>query len=370
VNSQDPFSFIAHSHKLLQILVARRSWFHTAKAELRSSDLLVMRFLCWLKRCFALVATSASLLVPAFGQTAAISYPTRIIHFIVPFAPGASTDIVARLFGQKLSAAWEQPIVVENRGGAGGGIGAEQVVRSEPDGYTLMVTNQGPSILNAMLRKGSSYAVDDLAPVIEFGYSPLIVVANFQFPPNNIKELVAFAKANPGKVTIGSSGTNSNVHIALEIFKAVTGTDIVHVPYRGTGPSLSDVVAGNINGAYTTTVSAEGLIKAGRVKVLGVAGAKRLDIIPDVATYAEQGIVGADAAVWIGLVAPAKTPKPILDKINRDANASLQKPDVRERFAQWGLEVEGGTAERFNVAIKAEVERVDRLIKSGALKVE
>jgi tripartite-type tricarboxylate transporter receptor subunit TctC len=318
--------------------------------------------------------TLAGILTVSIGavnsQPAANTYPTKVVHFVVPFAPGASTDVVARLLGQKLSTEWRQPIVVDNRGGAGGGIGAEQVARSEPDGYMLMVTNQGPSILNALLRKNSSYSVDDLAPVIEFGYSPLIVVANPQFPPNTMPELVAFAKANPGKVTIGSSGTNSNVHIALEIFKTVTGTDIVHVPYRGTGPSLSDVVAGNINAAYTTTVSAEGLIKSGRVKVLGVAGAKRVGVIPDVPTYAEQGIFGADAAVWIGLVAPAKTPKAIVDKINRDVNAALQNPDVRERFAQWGLEVEGGTPERFELAIRTEADRINRLIKTGALKIE
>jgi len=308
--------------------------------------------------------------IPTFSQSSANTYPTKVVHLVVPFAPGASTDVVARLFGQKLSAGWGQPVVVENRGGAGGGIGAELVARSEPDGYTLMVTNQGPSILNALLRKNSSYSVDDLAPVVKFGYSPLIIVANPQFPPNNMKELVAFAKANPGKALIGTSGTNSNVHIALEILKTVTGTDIVHVPYRGTGPSLSDVVAGNISGAYTTTVSAEGLIKSGRVKVLGVAGPRRISVIPDVPTYGEQGIVGADAAVWIGLVAPAKTPKSIVDKINRDVNNALENPDVRERFAQWGLEVEGGTSDRFAVAIKAEVERINQLIKSGALRVE
>jgi len=329
-----------------------------------------MRALRLVSHCFVLAGILTAGASAALSQSAATTYPTKAVHFVVPFAPGASTDLVARLFGQKLSAAWGQPVVVENRGGAGGGIGAEQAARAEPDGYTLMVTNQGPSILNALLRKTSSYTVADLAPVIEFGYSPLIVVANPQFPANDMKELVAFAKANPGKVTIGTSGTNSNPHIALEVLKTVTGTDIVHVPYRGTGPSLNDVVAGSISGAYTTTVSAEGLIKSGRVKVLGVAGTKRLAVIPDVPTYAEQGIAGADAAVWIGLVAPARTPKPVVDKINRDANASLQNADVRERFAQWGLEVEGGTPERFEVAIKAEVERIARLIKAGALKVE
>ena len=201
-----------------------------------------------------------------------------------------------------------------------------------------MVTNQGPSILNVLLRKDVNYAIEDFAPIVEFGYSPLIIVANPQFPPNNMKELIAYAKANPGKVNIGSSGTNSNVHIALEILKIATGTEIVHVPYRGTGPSLNDVVSGAIQGAYTTTVSAEGLIKSGRVKVLGVAGAKRSDVIPEVATFSEQGIKDADANVSIGLVAPVKTPQAIMDKINRDVNQAFKADDVRARFAQWGLE--------------------------------
>jgi tripartite-type tricarboxylate transporter receptor subunit TctC len=214
------------------------------------------------------------------------------------------------------------------------------------------------------------YAIEDLTPVIEFGYSPLIIVANPQFPPNTVKELIAYAKANPGKVLIGSSGTNSNVHIALEVLKSVTGVDITHVPYRGTGPSLNDVVAGVINGAYTTTVSAEGLIKSGRVKVLGVAGPRRSDVIPDVTTYAEQGIVNADANVSIGLFVPARTPHAIVDKINRDANQALQAAEVRARFAQWGLEVAGGPPEAYGASIKAEVRRIGELVNGKALQVE
>jgi tripartite-type tricarboxylate transporter receptor subunit TctC len=307
---------------------------------------------------------------PASALAQTDAYPTRVVRVVVPFAPGASTDLVARLFAQKLSDAWGQQLIVDNRGGAGGGIGAEAVAKAEPDGYTLLVTNQGPSIFNALLRKNSPFAVDDLAPVIQFGYSPLIIVANPKFPPNTVKEMIAEAKANPGKVLIGSSGTNSNVHVALEILKVATGTNITHVPYRGTGPALQDVVAGNIHGAYTTTVSAEGLIKSGQVKVLGVAGTKRMDIIPDVPTYAEQGINTADSALWIGLQAPARTPQAIIEKINREANKALQAPDVRARFAQWGLEVAGGTPDEFGAAIKTEVERINQLIKANALQLQ
>jgi tripartite-type tricarboxylate transporter receptor subunit TctC len=316
---------------------------------------------CWA----ALAAFGES---PAQGQTDA--WPARVVRVVVPFTPGASTDLVARLFAQKLSDAWGQQLVIDNRGGAGGGLGAEAVAKAEPDGYTLLATNQGPSIFNALLRKNAPFALDDLAPVIQFGYSPLIIVANPQFPPNSVQEMIAYAKANPGKVLIGSSGTNSNVHIALEILKLATGADITHVPYRGTGPALQDVVAGNINGAYTTTVSAEGLIKSGQLKVLGVAGPKRMDVIPEVATYAEQGIRNADAAVWIGLQAPTKTSAAIIEKINREANKALQAPDVRTRFAQWGLEVAGGTPEEFGAVIRQEVDRVNALIKANALQVQ
>jgi tripartite-type tricarboxylate transporter receptor subunit TctC len=305
-----------------------------------------------------------------FAQDPAADYPSRVVRLVVPFTPGASTDLVARLMGQKLSEALGRQFIIDNRPGAGGGLGAEMVAKSEPDGLTLMVTNQGPSIFNALLRKNAPYAVADLAPVIEFGSTPVIIVANPKFAPNDVKEMIAYAKANPGKVHVGSSGTNSNLHIALELLKAATATDITHVPYRGTGPALNDVVAGTIEAAYTTTVSAAGLIESGQVKVLGVAGAKRMDVIPKVATFAEQGIKDANAALWIGLVGPAKMPQPIVDKINREAGKALKSADVRERFAQWGLEVEGGTPGDFAAAIKADADRVSALVKANALQVQ
>jgi tripartite-type tricarboxylate transporter receptor subunit TctC len=301
---------------------------------------------------------------------AAADFPARVVRIIVPFAPGASTDLVARLLGQKLSVEWGQPVIVENRGGAGGGIGADMVAKSDPDGHTLLLTNQGPHVLNALLRKDAPYTLDDLAPIIEIGSTPLIIVANPKFPPNDVKELVQYAKTHPGKVHIGTSGTNSNVHIGLEILKSATGTDMVHVPYRGTGPSLNDAVAGTIEGAYTTTVSAVGLVEAGRLKVLGVAGPKRSDVIPKVPTYAEQGIISADTDLWIGLVTPAKTPKAIVEKINRDVNKALQDAEVRRRFAEWGLEVQGGTPDAFSKVIKAETERIRALVAANKLQVE
>jgi tripartite-type tricarboxylate transporter receptor subunit TctC len=304
------------------------------------------------------------------SQAAPPRYPSQLIRMVVPFTPGASTDLTARLFAQHLSGALGQQVIIENRGGAGGGIGAEMVAKAEPDGYTLLATNQGPFLQNALLRKDSPFAVSDLIPVAFIGYSPLIVVANPSFPPNDVRELVSYAKANPGKVTLGSSGTNGNLHVAIEMLRAATSVDIVHVPYRGTGPSLNDVVAGTISGAFTTTVSAEGLISSGKVKVLGVAGPKRMDVIPNVPTLREVGIADSDAEVWIGIVAPARTPRSVVDVINREINKALDAPDTRARFAQWGLEVGGGTPEEFQAVIQNEVERIQKLIKSGALKVQ
>jgi tripartite-type tricarboxylate transporter receptor subunit TctC len=330
-----------------------------------------MRSCCFALRRLTLFALIVINSVAALqNASAADDFPSRVVRLIVPFAPGASTDLVARLLGQKLSVEWGQPVVVENRGGAGGGIGADMVAKADADGYTLLLTNQGPHILNALLRKDAPYTVDDLAPIVEIGSTPLIIVANPKFPPNNVKELVDYAKLHPGKVHIGSSGTNSNVHIGLEILKLATGTDMVHVPYRGTGPSLNDAVAGTIEGAYTTTVSAIGLVEAGRLKVLGVAAAKRSNVIPTVPTYAEQGITSADTDLWIGLVAPAKTPKDIIEKVNRDVNKAMQDPDVRRRFAEWGLEVEGGTPDAFAKVVKAEAERIRALVASNKLQVE
>jgi tripartite-type tricarboxylate transporter receptor subunit TctC len=348
----------------------KRTTLETARIELGSSD-WGRRNMRRLKLCgFAGLLAVVGLAGAAFAQDPAADYPNRVVRLVVPFTPGASTDAVARLIGQKLSEAWGRQVIVDNRPGAGGGLGAEMVVRAEPDGTTLMVTNQGPSIFNALLRKNAPYAIADLAPVVEFGSTPLIIVANPKFPPNDVKAMIAYAKANPGKVHVGSSGTNSNLHIALEMLKAATSAEITHVPYRGTGPALNDVVAGTIEAAYTTTVSAAGLIESGQLKVLGVAGAKRLDVIPKVATFAEQGIGNANAALWIGLVAPAKTPRPIIDKVNREVNKALQSTDVRTRFGQWGLEVEGGTPDDFAKVIKAEADRVGALLRAKALQVQ
>lgn len=324
---------------------------------------------------FAVYAVCFFVLVPlasgaAQAQSAVGSYPDKPVRLVVPFSAGASTDIVARLLGQKLSEAWGQQFITDNRPGAGGGIGAETVARATPDGYTLLLTNPGPGINNILLKQKPAYTFTDFAPVIYIGSAPVIAVANPKFPPNDMKELIAYAKANPGKATWGSSGTGSNPHAALETLKSVTGVNITHVPYKGTAPALTDAVGGQIDGLFTTTVSAEPFIRSGRVKVLGVAGPKRQAIIPNTLTLAEQGITGADNLLWMGLVTAGKVPRAIVEKLNREVNRILQLPDVKQRFEQLGLDAEGGTPEHFERFIKGQAEQMRALIKTGALKVE
>jgi tripartite-type tricarboxylate transporter receptor subunit TctC len=299
---------------------------------------------------------------PAWGQDAAASYPSRPVRWVVPFPPGASNDIIGRLIGQKLTEALGQQFVVDNRAGAGGLLGAETVARASPDGYTLLLANPGPNVNSVLLRKQPPYRIGDFAAVAWIGYSPLLILANTKFPPNSAKELVEYAKANPGKSSWGSSG--------LAVFQMATGINVVHVPYKGTAQALTDLIGGNIQLMHTTVVSADTQIKSGRVKVLGVAATKRQSVLPNVATLEEQGIKGAEAIVWFGMAAPAKTPRPIIDKLNREVNKALQLPEVRQRLDQLGLEVEGGTAGKFDAFIKSEAARLTRLIKAGALQVE
>lgn len=318
----------------------------------------------------SLASLAPLVLHEAWAQPSAGNYPNKPVRLVVPFSAGASTDIVARLLGQKLSESWGQQFITDNRPGAAGGVGAETVARATPDGYTLMITNPGPSINNILLKTKPAYTFADFAPVIYIGSAPIIAVANPKFPPNDMKELIAYAKANPGKVTWGSSGTGSNPHAALETLKAVTGVNITHVPYKGSAPALTDAVGGQIDGLFTTTASAEPFIRSGRIKVLGVAGPKRQAVIPNVPTLAELGITGADNLLWIGLVTTGKVPRAIIEKLNREVNRVLQLPDVKQRFDQLGLDVEGGTPEHFERFIKGQAQQMRALIKTGALKIE
>ncbi len=305
-----------------------------------------------------------------WAQDRTANYPSRPVRLVVPFAPGASNDIIARLIGQKLADALGQQFVVDNRGGAGGLVGAETVAKASPDGYTLLLANPGPSVNSVLMRKQPPYKISDFDAVVWIGYAPLLILANPRFQPNNAKELVDYAKANPGKVSWGSSGIGSSLHIGLAVFQQATGVNVVHVPYKGAALTLTDVVGGQIQLMHTTSVTAEAQIKAGRVKVLGIAAKKRQSVLPNVPTLEEQGIKGAEAIVWFGLSVPAKTQRAIVEKLNSEVNKALQLADVKQRLDQLGLEIEGGAAEKFDAFIKSQAARLTELIKAGAIQVE
>jgi tripartite-type tricarboxylate transporter receptor subunit TctC len=326
-----------------------------------------------LMRCCLLSAVLLLCAAPAASaepSRAAEAYPTRPIRLIVTFAPGASNDILARLIGSKLTEAWGQNVIVDNRPGAGGSIGAATVAKAAPDGYTLLLANSGPSVGNPLLTRHAGYSPNDFTPIIFIGYAPLVILANPSFAPRNPKELVDYARGNPGKVSWGSSGTGTSPHIAILLFEAATGTRVTHIPYKGAAANMADLLAGQIDVIYTTTVSSEPQIKANRVRGIAVASAQRVKLLPNVPTLAEYGIKNAEARIWYGLQGPLKMPPGVVAKLNAEVNKALQMPDVRVRLDQLGFEIAGGSSADFDAVVKEEIRRIQGFIKAGLLKTE
>jgi tripartite-type tricarboxylate transporter receptor subunit TctC len=313
---------------------------------------------------------SFMLLLAAVGAIAQVEssktdYPTRAVRWIVPYPPGASNDVVARVLAQNLAKIWGHPVVIDNRSGAGGLIGAETVAKAAPDGYTILMTNPGSNAINFALRAKTPYSNDDFAHVILLGWSPIMLLTNATFPAMNVTEMTALAKLRPGHLTAGSSGTGGSSHLALELFKLRTGVDIQHVPYRGAAPAIADLMGGQISMSFVTPASAQPLIQSGKIKALAVAGSHRLSIYPDVPTMTEQGVTGFDVMIWFGVSVPAGTPRSIVLKLNRDLQQALQSPDVRERFAALGIEPAGGSPERFAAVINEDTERWRKVVKAA-----
>lgn len=320
---------------------------------------------------YAIAALTACTLACGGAHAAeGTDYPQRPVRWVVPFAPGASNDIVARLIAQKLTDALGQQFILDNRGGAGGAVGAEIVARAVPDGYTLLSANPGPNINNILLRRKPPYRMEDFTPIIFFGYAPLIIVVNSKFPATTAKDLIDYARANPDKLTWASSGVGSSLHIGLEMFRAVTKVQVTHVPYKGTAPALVDMLSGQVVAMHTTSVSAEAQLKSGRVKPIAIAAKKRQAVLPNLPTLEEQGIKGAEAIVWFGLSGPAKLPRAIVNRLNAESNRALGMADVRARLDQLGLEVGGGSPEEFAQFMDAEAAKLRMLLKSGALTQE
>lgn len=302
---------------------------------------------------------------------AAQQYPTRPVRLVVGFPPGGSTDLAARALGDKLSQALGQPIVVENKAGASGNIAAEQVARSAPDGYTLLMAATSFATAPAFFAKLSWDPVKDFTPVSLVATVPIIAVTHPSVPAKNLKELVAYSKANPGKLNMASSGNGTSIHLTGELFKTVTGTYMVHFPYRGSAPALTDLIAGNMNVMFDNLPSALPHIKSGRLKALAVTSKSTSPALPGVPTVEQAAnLKDFDASSWFGLFAPAGTPRAIVDKIQADVAKALAVPAVRERLVSQGAEPGGNTPDQFAAFIKAETDKWTRVVKIANAKVD
>jgi tripartite-type tricarboxylate transporter receptor subunit TctC len=305
------------------------------------------------------------------GSAMAQTYPSRPVKIVVPFPAGGSNDIVARVLAQKLTERNGQSFFVENRGGAGGNIGAEAVASSEPDGYTLLLTAPPPLTINAALYKDMRYDPSGaFAPVALIASVPIVLAMHPSLGINSVQELIARAKAKPGTVFFGSSGNGSTNHLAGELLKSMTGIDIVHVPYKGAAPAMNDLVAGHIPMMFDNIPAVLPQVRAKTINAIAVAGSRRASALPDVPTVAESGVPGFDASAWFGLVAPAKTPAPILAKLESDVETVLKMPDVQKRFDELGAEPGAVSGADFGKFLANETTKWTKIIRESGAKVD
>ena len=303
----------------------------------------------------------------AFAQ----SYPARPVHIVVPFPPGGSTDVVARLIAQKLTDSLGQTVVVENRAGGNAIIGTEYSAKAAADGYTLLMAGvQNLAIVPSLFKNLPYDPVRDFTPVAYIGYSPFFLLVPPGSPVRSVRDLIALAKSKPGKLNCSSSATGGSSHLTLELFKIMTGTDIVHVPYKGTGPALIDLMGGHNDLHFDSTVSSMAHVQGGKLRALGVTSLARLPSAPDVPTLDESGLRGFQSDSWLGFVAPAGTPKEIVARLNAETNNILKRPDIKAQMDSLGLEMEPGTAEQYGAKIKAEIAIWSKVVKQANVKVD
>ena len=312
----------------------------------------------------ALVALTA----PATAQ----DYPERVIHIVNPFPPGGSVDITARLLAQKLGDNLGHQVIVENRAGAGGNTGSDAVAKSDPDGYTLLFTAPGPLVVNPTLyTKGLPFdPTRDFAPIAIFAFTPIVLMVNPNIPAKNVQELIAYARSNPGAIHFGSAGMGSTPHLSGELFKSMTKTDIVHVPYRGTAPAMNDLIGGHIEMFFDLLPGSLQQISTGKVRALANAGAKRPPALPDLPTVAEQGLPGFNSSSWVALVAPAKTPAPVLAKLREEVGKVIASPDIVARLHELGSEPGTAAEPKVRAFLDAETKKWAEVIRVSGAKAD
>ena len=312
------------------------------------------------------LACFAALLAPL---AAAQPFPSKPIKIVVPYTPGGTTDIVARLVGQKLSERLGQPVIVDNKPGANGMIGADAVAKAAPDGYTIGIASPGTHAANASLYKTMPYdTVKDFTPVTLAVNAPMLLIAHPSLNVSTVKELIAAAKAKPGEISYASGGSGSSQHLAMEHFKMMSGVQMTHVPYKGSAASYPDLMGGTVKTEIDVLPTALPPVKGGRLKVLATGSAKRLAILPDVPTIAESGVPGYEYNSWYGFVAPAKLPKEILEKLHSEIVRALKQPDVVEKLTSAGVIVVANTPQEFGKFIQAEMDKAAKIIKSANIQ--
>lgn len=312
---------------------------------------------------FALAAGTGS----AFAQ----AWPSKPVKLIVPYPPGGSADILARAIGQKLSDGLGQSVVIDNRPGAGTAIGAEATAKSAPDGYTIMLGTVSSHAINPALTPGLKYdPVKDFAPVSLVASIPFALLVHPSLPAKNVRELVALAKVKPGSLNFSSAGNGTSNHLAGELFKSMTGTFMVHIPYRGSAPALNDLLAGQVNLMFDLVLTAQSHVKSGAARALAVTGMERSAALPGVPTVAESGVPGFEVSAWFGFFAPAGTPAAIVTALNVETVKAMRAQDLRERLASQGAEAVTNTPEQFSAYVKDELAKWTRVVKASGLKAE
>ena len=332
-----------------------------------------------LARAAACAAAFFVLATAAFAQTAGrapdtaapAAYPAKPIRLLVPFAPGGSQDVIARLFGQLVGDSLGQQVVIDNRAGAGGLIAARETAQANADAYTLLLSGGAQIAIAPSLNAKLAYdPLQDFIHVIHLVDLPLVLIVNPALPVTNLKEFIAYAKANRGKVNTASTGRGTYTHLTIELFNSITGAELTHIPYKGAAPAMTDLVGRQIQAMFTTTTSAQPYTSTGRLKALGITAPRRSPMLADVPTFAEGGVANLNVSSWIGIAVPAGSPAPAVKRLSDAFGQALQAPVLRERLAVLGAEPAGDTAEKFTRMIRGDIERWAEIIKSAGITVE
>ncbi len=311
------------------------------------------------------------MLGPATAAAQASAWPTKPVTIVVPFAAGGGTDIGTRIVAQRLSQLWGQSVLVDNRGGAGGNVGLEVVSRAKPDGYTLLTGNVGTQSINPTLYRKLNYNPDtSFVPIGLFAELPFVLATTVSLPAKNVKELVEHAKANPNQLTYASSGNGGSPHLSAETFKIATGTQILHVPYKGGGAAMTDLISGNVHMLFASVLETSAYIKSGKLKALAITSKERVSAMPDVPTLQESGVTGAESGSWLGLLAPAGTPPEVVEKISRGLQQVVSAPDVQQQLLAQGAIAKTGTPQDFVQLIANDRKRYARIILDNKLTID